>query len=514
MFLAQPLIDVLMGRGIEDIDGFLKTPSWSDLPDPASIPSMKEAADRVYHAVREGKRIAIFGDYDCDGVCATQILRSVLRSFGVSARAYLPHRDEGYGLSSPAVHQFSQGGTDLLITVDNGINARAAILLAQRLGIDVLVIDHHRIQDQAQTLAVWSPEFCGAGLAVMFSWALALRAGWEDARIERLVLGCSQYATIASIADCVPLLGATRMLAKLGLAQLPKTRHLGLQELLNISCADPARPDSHDVAFGLAPRINAAGRMDHPALALAVFEAVQNQEAARERVDTLNQLNLERRRIVKFQFEELASSVVEPVPAALVIYRDSCPKGIAGLLASKCVERFSVPTIVLVPSTTPGQVIGSGRSVAAFDLVEGLRPFEKFFIRFGGHAQAAGLTMPLDQIGAFEREFALSVEKLGVRCRPGVRHEAELALSTIGKRFYEQLALLEPFGEGNRAPVFLVRLAEVFSAKNRWVRIRQGRSSIEVLSWGISVDEGMKGDCLIEFHGKTRILRGFAPHKV
>jgi single-stranded-DNA-specific exonuclease len=164
-----------------------------------------------------------------------------------------------------------------------------------------------------------------------------------------------------------------------------------------MSVADnPAQPDSDDVAFGIAPRINAAGRMDHPALAMAVFEAVRNEEAARKKVDTLNRLNLERRRIVKLQFEELAASVVEPVPTALVIYRESCPKGIAGLLASKCVEHFSVPTIVLVPSTTPGQIVGSGRSVTGFDLVEGLRPFEKFLTRFGGHAQAAGLTMPQD----------------------------------------------------------------------------------------------------------------------
>lgn len=514
MFLCQPLMEVLIGRGIEDIDGFLKAPSWSDLPDPGSIPSIKEAADRVFRAIRERERIAIFGDYDCDGVLGTQILRRVLQSFGVPVRAYLPHRNEGYGLSSPAVHQFSLTGTDLLITVDNGINARAAVLLAQRLGIDVLVIDHHRIQEKAGALAVWSPAFCGGGLAAMFSWALALRAGWKDARVERLLLGCSQYATIASISDCVPLLGATRVLARLGLAQLPQTTHLGLQELLKTSCRDPAQPDSHDIAFGIAPRINAAGRMDHPALALAVFEAGQNQEAARKSVDTLNRLNLERRRVVKLQFEELAASVFEPVPAALVVYRKHCPKGIAGLLASKCVERFSVPTIVLVPAAIPDQVVGSGRSVAGFDLEEGLRPFKRFFTRFGGHSQAVGLTMPLKQVEAFGREFASSVNRMGIQFCPGIHAEAELALSTVGKRFDEQLTLLEPFGEGNRAPVFLVRVAEVMSAKNIWVRIRQGRRSIDVLSWDISVAEGMKGDFLIEFQGKVRILRGFAPRNV
>ena len=206
MFLCQPLLEVLAGRGIEDIDAFLKVPSWNDLPDPFSIPSMEKAAARVLCAVRNRERITIHGDYDCDGVLGTHILRSVLTSLGAAPRTYLPHRDEGYGLSSPTVHRFSCSGTDLLITVDNGINARAAVRLAQRLGIDVVVIDHHRIQEQAETTAVWSDAFCGAGLAAMFAWALALKAGWNDTKVERLLSGCSPYAAIASIADCVPLL--------------------------------------------------------------------------------------------------------------------------------------------------------------------------------------------------------------------------------------------------------------------------------------------------------------------
>jgi single-stranded-DNA-specific exonuclease len=470
---------------------------------------MEQAVDRVYRAILENERISIHGDYDCDGVLGTHILRSILGSLGATPRAYLPHRDEGYGLSANAVHQFSRAGTDLLITVDNGINAHRAVVLAQRLGMDVVVIDHHRIQERAKTLAVWSPEFCGAGLAVLFGWALASRAGWKDGRVEGLLRGLSQYAAIASIADCVPLLDGTRTLARLGMGHLAQARHCGLRELLRVSCSDPARPDSHDVAFGVAPRINAAGRMDHPALALAVFEAAQDEEAAREKVETLNQLNLERRRQVALQFEELTASAHHPIPAALVVYRESCPKGIAGLLASKCVERFSVPSIVLVPSPTPGLIVGSGRSVAGFDMVEGLRPFERFLTRFGGHAQAVGLTMPLEHIGPFEQEFARSVESAGLKSNSGICAEAEIVLSIMGSRFNEQLALLEPFGEGNRAPIFLVRMVEVQSVKNRWVRVRQGGHSMEALSWDIALREGMRGDCLIEFYGKRRILRGF-----
>ena len=221
MFICQPLVEVLAGRGIEDIDTFLKVPSWNDLPDPFLIPSMERATARVLCAVRQRERITIHGDYDCDGVLGTHILRGVLTGLGASPGTYLPHRDEGYGLSSATVHRFSCSGTDLLITVDNGINARAAVRLAQRLGIDVLAIDHHRIHEQAETTAVWSDAFCGAGLAALFAWALALKAGWNDTKVERLLSGCSQYAAIASIADCVPLLHGTRTLARLGLGELP-----------------------------------------------------------------------------------------------------------------------------------------------------------------------------------------------------------------------------------------------------------------------------------------------------
>jgi single-stranded-DNA-specific exonuclease len=511
MFLCQPLLEVLARRGIADIDVFLKVPSWNDLPDPFSIPSMEKATARVLRAIRHRDRITIHGDYDCDGVLGAHILRSVLSALGAPARTFLPHRDEGYGLSSPAVHQFSCSGTDLLITVDNGINARAAVRLAQRLGIDVVVIDHHRIQEQAETTAVWSDAFCGAGLAAMFAWALALKAGWNDTKVERLLSGCSQYAAIASIADCVPLLHSTRTLARLGLAELSRSRHKGLQELLKTACTDPSQPDSRDVAFGIAPRINAAGRMAHPAEALAVFEAVLDEEAARQSVDRLNHLNQQRRRTVETHFEELVESVGTNIPAGLVVYRVTSPKGIAGLLASKCVEKYAVPSIVLVPSTIRDQVVGSGRSVPGVDLVETLRPLGELFLRFGGHAQAVGLTMSVDHIEEFREKLARSVE-LVVRGHSQTRHaEAELNLSFLGRHFEEQLLLLEPFGEGNRPPTFSIRTAEVLSVRNKWVRIGQGRSSVEALCWDVPVTEQMKGDFLVEFYGKTRILRGFTP---
>jgi single-stranded-DNA-specific exonuclease len=281
MFLCQPLLEVLAGRGIEDIDAFLKVPSWNDLSDPLSIPSMEKAAARVLSAVRNRERISIFGDYDCDGILGAHILRSVLTGLGASPRTYLPHRDEGYGLSSPAVHRFWCIGTDLLITVDNGINARAAVHLSQRLGIDVVVIDHHRIQERAETTSVWSDTFCGAGLAAMFAWALA-EGGLERhegrAPVVRVQSICSHWLDRR-------LRAAARWHPDSRQAGSGRTLSIaaqGLQELLKTACADPSQPDSRDVAFGVAPRINAAGRMAHPVEALAVFEAVLDEEAARQ----------------------------------------------------------------------------------------------------------------------------------------------------------------------------------------------------------------------------------------
>jgi single-stranded-DNA-specific exonuclease len=503
MFLCQPLLDVLIGRGIEDIDSFIQPPSWSDIADPESIPGMTGAVDRVLAAVCDKQRITIFGDYDCDGILSTHILRSILANLGVRAQAYLPHRDEGYGLNSCAVRKFSLGGTELLIT------AHREILLAERLGIDVIVIDHHRIQEQANTLAVWSQEFCGAGLAALFAMALALRAGRKAERVERLQAAVSQYAAIASVADCVPLQNGTRKLARLGMRELARAENCGLQELLRVSCADPANPDSNDLAFGVAPRINGAGRIDHPARALSVFEAARDEDAARRSVERLDQLNQQRRQLVAAEFGKLCAEIPRPVPPALVLYQESCPKGIAGLLAAKCVERFSVPSIVLAPSPELGLMVGSGRSVAGFDLAEALEQFRGFFQRFGGHAQAVGLTMPIGQIEAFAKDFTSFVEGRKLDRNREIREDGELVLATAGKHFDEQLALLEPFGEGNPAPIFLLRSVEVASLRNRWVRIRQGRFGLEALCWGLAPQAGMRGSCLVEFRGKRRVLKSF-----
>jgi single-stranded-DNA-specific exonuclease len=223
----------------------------------------------------------------------------------------------------------------------------------------------------------------------------------------------------------------------------------------------------------------------------------------------LDQLNQQRRQLVAALFGGLCAEIPQPAPPALVLFRETCPKGIAGLLAAKCVERFSVPSIVLAPSPESGLVVGSGRSVAGFDLAEALERFRGFFKRFGGHAQAVGLTMPIGQIEAFRKEFTPFVEGLKLDRNRETREDGELVLATAGKHFDEQLALLEPFGEGNPAPIFLLRAIEIVSVKNRRVRIRQGRFSLEALCWDLAPQVGKRGSCLIEFRGKRRVLKSF-----
>jgi single-stranded-DNA-specific exonuclease len=463
----------------------------------------------VLLAIKEGKRIAVFGDYDCDGILASHILHSGLQRFGAKVRVCLPHRDDGYGLSAPVVHQFSLRGTHLLLTVDNGINAQSAVRLARRLGIEVIVIDHHRIQQKADTLAVWSEEFCGAGLAAMFMIGMAMRAGCAGNAIEKLIEGTSLYAAVASIADCVPLLGRTRVITKLGLAALAQTRHCGMRELLKASSADPLAPDSEDVAFRLAPRINAAGRVDHPAAALAVVEAASDPAAARAAVARLDQLNLLRRDLVRTHFDQLCRAMARETPAAVVLFCEQAPKGIAGLLASKCVERFGIPSIILVPSGVPGMAVGSGRSVPGFDLEAQLQNFSPLFDRFGGHAQAAGLTMRVNRIGELKSGLESACRGLTPRRQP--QAEGNLSLCSLSASFFAQLRHLEPFGEGNRAPVFRIEGAEVVAFKNHWVRLRQGRHTVEALNWKVDVRGGMRGDLLVEFRSKTRNLCGFLP---
>jgi single-stranded-DNA-specific exonuclease len=297
LHVHRPVREVLMGRGIQDPQAFLQPSKWADLPEPTSVEGVAEAIPLLLSAVMAGSKITIFGDYDCDGALSSAILEATLLRLGAIVSVYLPHRDEGYGLSESAVHRFSRSGTKCLITIDNGINATGPVHLAQRLGMSVLVIDHHQIETRALTPVVWSDQFCAAGLAYMVSSALLLKSNLPAELRNEFLASLSRLAAIASIADCVPLTGATRTLTRLGLAELSRTTHAGLRKLMDLGGIMRTQiPSAEQIAFRIGPRLNAAGRVGHPDEVLQMLKARSPEEQSRLALE-LDRLNLTRRRL-------------------------------------------------------------------------------------------------------------------------------------------------------------------------------------------------------------------------
>ena len=473
MPLCAPIADVMMNRGIEDPETFLAPSKWSDMPSPLQIQGMNEAVDRILLAVRLKQRIAVFGDYDCDGALSAAILQVTLGRLGARPVIYLPHRDEGYGFTNEAVHRFSLSGTDLVITIDNGINAAGPIQLARRLGIDVVVVDHHHIEISAEAISVWSQEYCAAGLGLMLCWALLEAAHVSEAEIATVLKSLSRLAAIASIADCVPLTGPTRILTRIGLTELGHTHHAGLQQLLRWAGVRQGQsPSSEQIAFRVAPRINAAGRIGHPKEVLRMLGAITAKDQI-ESAFALDRLNQERRNLEKEAVQELLLMVGNCAPASLVVYGPQWRKGIAGILASRARERYGVPAVVLVHDSRTGMAVGSARSVDGFSLIEALRACRSQLHRFGGHDQAAGLTVAVECIDSFRLEFETFLLQNPPQRIEAREADADLDLGTADHRFFEQLRQLEPFGIGNPTPIFRVKDAVVQPATAGFVFVSQ-----------------------------------------
>ena len=504
--LSLPLVDVLKNRGISDLDRFLAPSTWSDLPSPFELEGMARAVTQILHAIRSQRPIAVVGDYDCDGVLSTAILAATLRRLGAQPTVYLPHRDEGYGLSNEVVHRFSTHGTGLLITIDNGINAAGPVRLARRLGIGVVIVDHHHIETRAEANAVWSEHFCAAGIAVLLSWALLENAGASE--IGCFLAGLSRLAAIASIADCVPLTGPTRTLTRIGLEELVHTRHAGLRKMLTMAgVRDNEVPTSEQIAFRVAPRINAAGRVGHPNEALQMLNAVDPGRQV-ELALSLDWLNRERRKREKEALEELLPMVPSAVPKGLVIYGPHWKKGIAGILASRVRERYGVPSFVLVRDSRTGMAAGSGRSVEGFSLIDALRSCKSVLHRFGGHDQAAGVTLTVENIPAFRQQFESYVGQHPPRRTEEPTAEADLELELAGRVFHEQLRLMEPFGIGNPTPIFRIRDVVVRPASPGFAIIRQRNRELRS-RWSEPVIG--RGTVLVALNGTSATIVRFHP---
>jgi single-stranded-DNA-specific exonuclease len=472
MDLPEIVAELLAARGIRSVEEahrFLH-PSLDQLHPPMEMLGMRTAVERLERAIVEREPMLIYGDYDVDGTMATVILKTVVELLGGQCDFHVPHRLlEGYGMRDEVIERAAANGVKLIISVDTGIRAFAAAETAARAGVDLIVTDHHLVAQSAgipKALAVLNPNqsdcaypckhLCGAGVAFKVAQALLERSGRA-----RMVPSFLKILAIATIADSVPLVGENRVFVSLGLEGLRKVTNPGLNALLQICELNHGRaPSTNEVAFRIAPRINAAGRMDVAKDVVELF-TVKDSARAKELAEKLNELNSarqqEERRISDAVLRQVEESEELRSAACMVIDGEGWHRGVIGICASRVVERFGCP--VLVISRDGEEAHGSGRSIPGFHLLDALETAPELFVRFGGHAHAVGFAMRSENIEELRRrvndyaKVKLSAEEL----QPVLEFDGELTMEQVTPRFWESLRSLQPFGMGNPEPIFVAR---------------------------------------------------------
>ena len=496
--LSDTTATVLVRRGLDDpaaARAFLAAEPPGH--DPFRLGDMAAAVERIRAAVRDGERICVHGDYDVDGISATVVAVLTLRELGAQVEWRLPSRfEEGYGLAAETIDELAAEGVDLVLTVDCGITAVDQVARARALGLDVIVTDHHRPGDTLPDCTIVAtrpsdypcPDLCGTG--VVHTLARALLGDDHPAVARSLDL-----VALATIADVVPLVDENRALAAAGLRALARTSRPGLQALMRSARVDPAIVDSTAVAFRLAPRINAAGRLGRPDLALELLLTTDRDEADRLAAQ-LEELNRERQGVEERILRE-ATALVDAWPEArrtrrgYVLWHEEWHEGVIGIVASRLVERFHRPVVLVAPST-PGWK-GSGRSIADFDLHAGLAACAGYLEGFGGHRAAAGLTISEDRLEAFADAFAAEADRnlADLDLRPLTVVDAIVPAGSLSLDLAQELERLAPFGLGNPEPTLLVASVEaatpatVGEGRHLRFRVRQhGRDGGSAIAFG------------------------------
>jgi len=497
-------------RTAEQADAYLN-PALAHLHSPFAMLGMEAAVTRLERAIAQKERVLIYGDYDVDGTTAIVILKTCIELLGGTAEFHVPHRiKEGYGMRDDVLERAQEAGIALVISVDTGIRAFQAAETARCLGLDLIVTDHHLPEaDEGvpQALAVLNPnqrgcaypckELCGAGVAFKVAQALLTRAGREP-----VIPSFLKMVAIATIADAVPLVGENRVIAKLGLAGLRRPVNGGLKALMEVAqlVGLDRGITGTDIAFRLAPRINAAGRMD---IAADVVELFTTRDDARQRelAAKLNLLNADRQaeeaRILDQIHRRLDTEEPLQKSFCVVIAGDGWHRGVIGIAATRVVERTGKPALVIATDAN-GEAHGSGRSIPAFHLLEALESerCRSLFTRFGGHAHAVGFSLPAARVpdlcaamDAHARQHLTEADFV-----PVLSIDAELDFADLTPKFLYHLQRMEPFGMGNREPVFAVRGARVLQPprvlKEKHIKLRVGDPAAngsvrphDVLAW-------------------------------
>lgn len=539
--LTAPAARVLAARGFgnpEDARRFLH-PTLADLNDPDLLKSMPEAVARVRRAIEQKEPILLYGDYDVDGTSAVVILKKGIDLLGGQVSFHVPHRlRDGYGMRSEVVEAAAASGVKLIISVDTGIRANDVVRHAAQFGIDVIVTDHHLPEAELPpAVAVLNPNrpdcsypeknLCGAGVAFKLLHALLRASGVEDARRDRLLESFLKLVAIATVADVVPLTGENRAIVKLGLSGLHNVKNVGLRALLDVSgFVKGDLPTASQIAFRVAPRINAAGRMASASDVIEMF-LTDDEPRARALAAQLHDLNADRQQteaeIARIIFDQCVEQPVTDADAALVFAGEGWHRGVVGIVASRVVERFHRPAFVL--GIENGVAQGSGRSITAFHLLNALEAMPDLFTKFGGHRQAAGVTLASGRLEEFRERFRTHAASLltAADFEAQLMIDSPIEFSEINDRSVADVLSLAPFGFGNPSPVFMARDVEVASApevkKERHVFLRlvsQGRT-LRVKAWNFAdrvpeLAQGSRLDAALCFEDDPYSAgRGYAP---
>ncbi len=485
-----------------------------DLHEPDLLPGVVEAAERIVSAVKAKRPITIYGDYDVDGVTATSLLWHCLKLAGADVDYHIPCRfNDGYGLNCDAMRQFAENGSGrLVVSVDCGIGSVKEAALARELGLELIITDHHNICEELPAAAcLVHPrlpggsypfgDLCGVGVAFKLAWAICQRLGdgkKAAPRMKEFLMSAVGLTAIGTIADLVPLLGENRVLVRYGLRSLAERGSLGLKALMHVAKIEPGRAlEAEDIAFWIAPRINAAGRLEQGRLAVELL-TTENPERALHLAAYFEELN-KNRRTAELRIFKQAKALVQEHPEwkeapALVVASSGWHAGVIGIVANRVAEHFEKPTLLLTISADNTMASGSGRSYAGFDLHAGLEACSDWLLSFGGHRAAAGVRVSLEKLDGFREAFCNYVAE---HHQPSAREfemqiDAEVRLADVTHRAVKELDKLGPFGKGNPRPVFAATHVELAGPPKTMgegdrhldLRLRQHNVKLRAIAFG------------------------------
>ena len=497
--LSSLLASILINRNIttlQEVELFLN-PTRNDFHDPFLMPDMDKAVERILKAIKNQEKVIIYGDYDVDGITSITVLKKFLAERGLNVGEYTPNRlDEGYGLNKKAIKTIQEQGYTLMITVDCGISGNEEIAYSMELGMEIIVTDHHEPGEEIPNcIAVVDAkrkdnkypfnQLAGVGVVFKLIQAISIKLGLDAKEyLKYLDIVC-----VGTISDIVPLVDENRVIAKLGLKLIPMTKSVGLRTL--IKSAGYQNIDSNSISFGIAPRINACGRMGAQEEALKLF-LTNEQEEANKITEVLNEYNLERQQTEKTIFEQAIEQIekTEKDKPCIVLGQEGWHHGVIGIVSSKVTDLYFKPSILICFEGEEGK--GSGRSIPGFDLHEALMNCSTHIEKFGGHSMAVGINVKRKNFEKFKKDFQEYAQSHGISdIIPVIKIDEETSLKEINLQTVKDLSLLEPYGEANKEPLFMIKNLKILAirtlSEGKHLKLKLGQDSyiIDAIGFGI-----------------------------